>query len=141
MGKQAGNRVWGGGFAAKKNEITQLTVGSDGRIDVPLVVPDDLGGLHGVSIRAASQSSRRRTSSRDQRRRNSPMSGPAGNPVSIHLKGVGWTDYDNIYVVTYDNAYMDTRAASIARAMSSSLQGGGFARRAPDRLYSGIYQG
>ena len=29
-----------------------------------------------------------------------------GTPVKIHLKGVGWTDYDNIYVVTYDNAYM-----------------------------------
>jgi hypothetical protein len=36
----------------------------------------------------------------------SPTSGPAGTPVSIHLKGVGWTDYDNIYVATYDNAYM-----------------------------------
>ena len=36
----------------------------------------------------------------------SPMSGPAGTPVTIHLKGVGWTDYDNIYVATYDNAYM-----------------------------------
>jgi hypothetical protein len=26
--------------------------------------------------------------------------------VTIHLKGVGWTEYDNIYVATYDNAYM-----------------------------------
>jgi hypothetical protein len=36
----------------------------------------------------------------------SPTSGPAGTPVTIHLKGVGWTDVDNIYVATYDNAYM-----------------------------------
>ena len=35
-----------------------------------------------------------------------PASGPAGTPVTIHLKGVGWTEYDNIYVATYDNAYM-----------------------------------
>ena len=28
------------------------------------------------------------------------------SPVTIHLKGVGWTEYDNIYVATYDNAYM-----------------------------------
>ena len=35
-----------------------------------------------------------------------PRSGPAGTPVTIHLKGVGWTEYDNIYVATYDNAYM-----------------------------------
>ena len=36
----------------------------------------------------------------------SPTSGPAGTPVTIHLKGVGWTDFDNIYVATYDNGYM-----------------------------------
>ena len=38
--------------------------------------------------------------------RSQPTSGPAGTPVTIHLKGVGWTEYDNIYVATYDNAYM-----------------------------------
>ncbi len=43
---QEGNRVSGGGFAPKDNEIAKLTVGTDGRIDVPLVVPEDLGGLH-----------------------------------------------------------------------------------------------
>ena len=26
--------------------------------------------------------------------------------MTIRLKGVGWTDVDNIYVLTYDNAYM-----------------------------------
>jgi hypothetical protein len=36
----------------------------------------------------------------------SPASGPAGTPVTIHLNGVGWTEYDNIYVATYDNSYM-----------------------------------
>ena len=35
-----------------------------------------------------------------------PTSGPAGTPVTIHLKGVGWTEYDNIFAATYDNAYM-----------------------------------
>ena len=36
----------------------------------------------------------------------SPASGRAGTAVTIHLKGVGWTEYDNIYAATYDNAYM-----------------------------------
>src|SRR4029453_9909476 len=48
---QSGNRVSGGGFAPQDNEITKLTVGADGRIDIPLTVPDDLGGLHAISIR------------------------------------------------------------------------------------------
>ncbi len=104
---QAGNRVSGGGFAPRENEITKLTVGSDGRIDVPLVVPDDLGGLHEVSIRSGeSVLAKTHFVIETSVVGISPMSGPAGTPVSIHLKGVGWTDYDNIYVVTYDNAYM-----------------------------------
>ena len=104
---QAGNRVSGSGFDAKTVELTKLTVGSDGQIDMPLVVPDDLGGLHGVSIRDGDTVlARTHFVIETSIVGISPTSGPAGTPVSIHLKGVGWTDYDNIYVVTYDNAYM-----------------------------------
>ena len=30
----------------------------------------------------------------------------AGEVIEIHLKGVGWTTYDNTYTVTYDNAHI-----------------------------------
>ena len=104
---QQGNRVSGGGFAPKDNEITQVTVAADGRLDVPLAVPDDLGGLHGVSIRSGDKVlARTHFVIETSVVSISPTSGPAGTPITIHLKGVGWTDYDNIYVVTYDNAYM-----------------------------------
>jgi hypothetical protein len=104
---QAGNRVSGGGFAAQEKEITKLTVGGDGRIDIPLIVPDDLGGLHAISIRSGEQTlARTHFVIETSIVSISPTSGPVGTPVTIHLKGVGWTDYDNIYVVTYDNAYM-----------------------------------
>jgi len=104
---QAGNRVSGGGFAPQEYEIAKLTVGPDGRIDVPLAVPDDLGGLHGISIRSGEKTlARTHFVIETSVVSISPTSGPVGTPVTIHLKGVGWTDYDNIYVVTYDNAYM-----------------------------------
>ncbi len=104
---QVGNRVSGNGFAPQENEVTKVTVGSDGRINVPLTVPDDLGGLHAISIRIGDKTLARthfviETSVVSM----SPTSGPPGTPITIHLKGVGWTDYDNIYVLTYDNAYM-----------------------------------
>jgi hypothetical protein len=104
---QAGSRVSGEGFAPKDDEIAQVIVESNGRIDVPFVVPDDLGGLHGVSIRSGSTIlARTHFVIETSVVSISPTSGPAGTPVTIHLKGVGWTDYDNIYVATYDNAYM-----------------------------------
>jgi hypothetical protein len=102
-----GNRVSGDGFSTQANDLARVAVGSDGRLDVPVTIPDDVGGLHGLVLRAGGQMLARthfviETSIVSM----TPVSGPAGTPVTIHLKGVGWTEYDNIYIATYDNAYM-----------------------------------
>jgi hypothetical protein len=135
--------VSGGGFAPKENELTQLTMGSDGRIDVPLVVPDDLGGLHAVSIRSGETVLAKthfviETSIISM----SPMAGPAGTPVSIHLKGVGWTDYDNIYVATYDNGYMGYACGFNSQGdVVINFKAAGSPGIHLIDLYPGIYQG
>jgi hypothetical protein len=104
---QAGNRVSGGGFAPQEKELTKLSVGANGQVDIPLTIPDDLGGLHAISIRSGEKTlARTHFVIETSIVGISPTSGPVGTPIKIHLKGVGWTDYDNIYVVTYDNAYM-----------------------------------
>jgi hypothetical protein len=102
-----GSRVSGNGFEPMENPLGTVQVGADGRIDVPVAIPDDLGGLHGLALRDKEKTLARtffvtETSIVSM----SPTSGPAGTPVTIHLKGVGWTEYDNIYIATYDNAYM-----------------------------------
>jgi hypothetical protein len=102
-----GSRVSGLGFTPQEKAVAQVKVGSDGRIEYPLTVPADLGGLHGLVLRSGDTLLARaffviETSIVSI----TPKSGPAGTPVTIHLKGVGWTEYDNIYVATYDNAYM-----------------------------------
>jgi len=102
-----GSRVTDAGFTPQDNEIGDIKADAAGRIDRTLTIPDDLGGLHGLAVRRGDDAVARahfviETSLVDV----SPRSGPAGTPVAIHLKGVGWTEYDNIYVATYDNAYM-----------------------------------
>ncbi|RKJ36376.1 hypothetical protein D7X33_38105, partial [Butyricicoccus sp. 1XD8-22] len=34
-----------------------------------------------------------------------PKSGPVGTSITITIKGGGWTEFDNAYYLTYDNAY------------------------------------
>jgi hypothetical protein len=138
-----GSRVSGNGFEPQEKEFGRVTVGGDGRIEAPLTIPDDLGGLHALALRDGIKTLARaffviETSIISI----SPMSGPVGTPVTIHLKGVGWTEYDNIYVATYDNAYM-------GYACGFNSQGdvviNFHATGAPGQhiidLYPGIYQG
>ncbi len=46
-----GSRVTDEGFAPKDNAFATVKVGDDGRLDMPITIPDDLGGLHTVTLR------------------------------------------------------------------------------------------
>lgn len=106
-GTFSGSRVSGNGFEPEESELTKLKAGPDGRLTSTITIPDDLGGLHSLSIRSGESTlAKTAFAIETQIVSMTPTSGPAGTPVTIHLKGVGWTEYDNIYVGTYDNAYM-----------------------------------
>jgi hypothetical protein len=142
-GSYEGSRVSGNGFESVEDELTKVTTTADGRIAMPITIPDDLGGRHTLSIRAADKTLATtyfviETSIVSM----TPASGPAGTPVTIHLKGVGWTEYDNIYIATYDNGYMgyacgfNTRGDVIIHFTAAGAPG----VHVID-LYPGIYQG
>ena len=102
-----GSRVSGEGFEPKEDDLGEVRTDANGRLDAAVTIPEDLGGLHGLALKRGNDLVAKahfviETSIVDI----SPRSGPAGTSVTIHLKGVGWTEYDNIYVATYDNAYM-----------------------------------
>ena len=102
-----GSRVSGNGFGPRENSIAKVKVGSDGKIDFPLTIPEDLGGEHGIELRDGEKLLGRAYFAIETTIVSmEPVSGPAGTPITIHLKGVGWTEYDNMFAATYDNAYM-----------------------------------
>ena len=138
-----GSRVSGEGFTPQEHEIGDVKANADGRIDSTLTIPEDLGGLHGLVLRNGDERVARgyfviETSIVEM----SPRSGPAGTPATIHLKGVGWTEYDNIYVATYDNAYMGYVCGfnSGGDVVINFTATGDVGTHVID-LYPGIYQG
>jgi len=138
-----GSRVTDAGFTAQDNEIGEIAVDPSGRFERTLTIPDDLGGLHGVSLRRGAALAARahfvvETSLVDV----APRSGPAGTPVTLHLKGVGWTEYDNIYVATYDNAYMGYACGLNSHGdVAINFTAAGEPGAHVIDLYPGIYQG
>lgn len=106
-GTQAGSRVTESGFGEREDELGAATVDATGHLTMSLTIPDDLGGLHALAIRSGSDTlAVAHFTIETSIVGITPTSGPPGTPITVHLKGVGWTDYDNIYVATYDNAYM-----------------------------------
>jgi hypothetical protein len=138
-----GSRVSGDGFEPKDDDIGQIRSDATGRVDATVTIPDDLGGLHGLALRSGdAQIAKAYFVIETSIISISPRSGPAGTPVSIHLKGVGWTEYDNIYVATYDNAYMGYACGfnSQGDVVINFTAAGAPGPHVID-LYPGIYQG
>jgi hypothetical protein len=139
----AGSRVSGNGFEPRESAMQEVQIGNDGQIESPVVIPDDLGGLHRLALREGDKTIALahfviETSIVGM----TPTSGPVGTPVSIHLKGVGWTEYDNIYVATYDNAYMGYACGfnSHGDVVINFVAAGAPGEHLID-LFPGIYQG
>ena len=138
-----GSRVSGDGFTAQENEIGDVKADAEGRVDQMVAIPEDVGGLHGLVLRNGNEPVAKvyfaiETSIVEI----APRSGPAGTPVTIHLKGVGWTEYDNIYVATYDNAYMGYACGFNSRGdVVINFTATGEPGMHLIDLYPGIYQG
>jgi hypothetical protein len=102
-----GNRVSGQGWNEASGSLGKVTVGADGTFVFPFKALDDLGGPHRIEARdggtKVAETSFTITPSAFA---ILPSSGPAGTTITIHLKGVGWTQTANIYTLVYDNAYV-----------------------------------
>jgi hypothetical protein len=102
-----GNRVSGSGFAAVTQTIGSATADGAGNLHFEFKAPSDLGGPpHAVAV-VQGNSTLATASFTILRTANiSPTSGPLGTTIELHMTGGGWTQYDNIVTVTYDNAYI-----------------------------------
>lgn len=102
-----GNRVGGNGWDEASYEFARLTTAADGSFRYEFAVPEDLGGPHRIEAAmggtVVAETFQTITPSAVD---ISPASGPVGTEITIHLKGVGWTETANIYTLNYDNAYL-----------------------------------
>src|SRR5262249_37827999 len=137
------SRVIEAGITREERVLSTETVDREGRLDAPITIPDDLGGLHVIVVRQVDEMIARlyfviETSVVSVQ----PHSGPPGTMFAIHLKGVGWNEYDNIYVATYDNAYMGYACGSNSRGdVVINFRGTGTPGSHVIDLYPSIYQG
>ncbi len=102
-----GNRVSDTGWDLQPLQIGAGNADANGNVDIDVKVPDDLGGWHelrlvqdDVSVAQAPFYVERSLVS------VSPERPKVGETVTIHAKGLGWTELDNGFAVTYDNMFV-----------------------------------
>ncbi|HEU5318996.1 MAG TPA: hypothetical protein VFX49_22995 [Chloroflexota bacterium] len=138
-----GSRVSGNGFAPEETILGRVLADDRGGLLAAVTVPEDLGGRHALIVRQGDvELARTYFAIETSIVGMSPAAGPAGTVVSIHLKGVGWTEYDNIYTATYDNNYMGYACGfnSQGDVVINFTASGAPGVHVID-LYPGIYQG
>ena len=104
----SGNRVTKSMYQTAQSQLATVTTDASGAFTWKGTVPDDLGGPpHEIDVMQGSQKvGYAYFRIMPQLIDVSPNPAKVGSMVIVHLTGVGWTQYDNIYAVDYDNAYM-----------------------------------
>lgn len=102
-----GNRVSSSGWSLKDTKLGEATPAADGSLSLAFRVPDDLGGWHAVKL---TQNGKTLTEVPYFVERSlaevKPTTLKEGEPFTVTIKGIGWTELDNGVAVTYDNGYI-----------------------------------
>lgn len=102
-----GNRMTPSGWNLDNVPLANLTTKADGSLSASLTIPDDLGGWHGVKIVTREQVLAEAPFYVEQSLATvTPKRVKVGEPFTIQIKGVGWTELDNTLAVSYDNAVL-----------------------------------
>jgi len=99
----------GAGYSISYSPLTNVTIGSDGTLKTTVNVPDDVGGWHTIQVLQGGKAVVSLPFRVDQSLYKGGQDKyvvKRGEHITFHLKGVGFTEMDNILAVTVDNAYI-----------------------------------
>ncbi len=137
-----GNRIDGEGWQETSTPIAEATADADGTIAFAFETPDDLGGVHGLWLEADGTMKRGTHFIKTTALPMEVTSGPVGTTITLHLKGVGWTETSNIMHLVYDNAYIGYACAFNSQGdITIYMQASGTPGWHFIDLYPGIYKG
>jgi len=131
------------GFEERTKTLGKVRTDGTGAFSWPFAVPDDLGGSHAISAKIGDSVVAKTTL---YILANAfPLSvdrGPSGTKTTVHLKGVGWTETEQIYHLVYDNAFAGYACAfQSAGDLTIFLTVSGEPGWHYIDMYPGIYQG
>jgi hypothetical protein len=86
-------------------QVAELTSDANGVVSTNLVVPEDFGFTHDIVVQQGERLLSQTGFFVDMTVDVSPKSGPVGQPVTVDVKGIGWRQLHNSWVLLYDNSF------------------------------------
>jgi len=131
------------GFEERTKSLTKVKTDTNGSFTWAFPIPDDLGGIHTVTAKlgdaVVAKTNVYILASAI------PLTidkGPSGTKTTVHLKGVGLTETEQIYHVVYDNAFTGYACAFQSSGdLTIFLTVSGAPGWHYVDMYPGIYQG
>ena len=102
--KVEGERYLGREYRPAAEPLAVVRTDASGRFSAQFRVPEDFGFMHDVVLRQGGRVLTRAGFNVDMTMEISPASGPAGTPITVEVKGIGWRHLQNSWLLLYDNA-------------------------------------
>ncbi|HZM36413.1 MAG TPA: hypothetical protein VFC18_18255 [Burkholderiales bacterium] len=102
--KVDGERYLGREYLPASEPLATVHTDASGGFSAQFRVPEDFGFMHDVELRQGDRVFTRAGFSVDMTMTISPASGPAGTPITVEVKGIGWRHLQNSWLLLYDNA-------------------------------------
>jgi hypothetical protein len=93
------------GFEERTRSLAKTRTDATGSLASSFAMPDDLGGMHTITAKVGTFEWKTTSYILANAFPLSVDRGPSGTKTTVHLKGVGWTETEQIYHVVVDNAF------------------------------------
>src|SRR5262249_4082282 len=85
-------------------EIARVKSDAAGRLQGNFIAPEDFGFSHDIVLQQGDHLLTQVGFSIDMTVKLTPESGPVGTPIQVEVRGIGWRQLFNSWVLLYDNA-------------------------------------
>jgi hypothetical protein len=103
--KVAQGEYHGREYAPTAFDLATVRTDAAGNLAVTLTVPEDFGFQHDVVLQQGERLYNQAGFSVDMSVSLSPPSGPAGTPITVEVRGIGWRPLESSWMLLYDNHF------------------------------------
>jgi hypothetical protein len=86
-------------------EIAKVKSDASGKLSASFTVPEDFGFSHDIVLQQGERLFTQVGFSIDMTVKISPESGPVGTPIHVEVRGIGWRQLFNSWLLLYDNNF------------------------------------